>query len=285
MSSVETIKYLSVSPASCLNILGGHRHDLAEHDRGVSVQEGNTRETLAVLEGVHNEGLEGFELALSHLVGLEGVGLLSGLSTSLLTLLPIDFDELTRSTTAADEADGGVPTLELTGDLEGLDLGSEVLDGLEGSVVFVDHDVTSVGHVVLVKTLDVHANVVTGLSLVHTLVVHLDGEDLSFAWHTRSVGGEEDDILVGLNKALLNTSRKHITDTLDLVDTGDGKTHRLVSLALWWLDEVVEGVQESVDADLGAISGGDLLTGPPSHLVGLLNEVVTHPAGNGHDRN
>jgi hypothetical protein len=64
--------------------LVGDSHDLAKHDSGVAVQEGNAGQTLAGLEVVHDQGLAGLKDNLSHLVGLEAVGLLQLLATGLL---------------------------------------------------------------------------------------------------------------------------------------------------------------------------------------------------------
>ena len=50
---------------------------------------------------------------------------------------------------AAHEADGRVSCLDLSGDVERLDLGREVGAGLEGGVGLEDHDVAGTGHVAL----------------------------------------------------------------------------------------------------------------------------------------
>eukprot|EP00961_Rhodomonas_salina_P231853 3132333-Rhodomonas_salina.1 len=93
------------------------------------------------------------------------------LATGLLTHLPVDDRHPACCAAAAHEANGGVSDLELSRDVvESLDLGSEGLGALEGAVLGVHHNVTATGHVVLVETLDVHANVVAGLRRVDTLV-------------------------------------------------------------------------------------------------------------------
>lgn len=45
--------------------------------------------------------------------------------------------------------DGGVSGLDLPWDVQGLDLGGEGGDGLEGGVGLEDHHITGAGHVVL----------------------------------------------------------------------------------------------------------------------------------------
>mmetsp|Transcript_45250 Transcript_45250/g.75478 ORF Transcript_45250/g.75478 Transcript_45250/m.75478 type:complete len:492 (+) Transcript_45250:209-1684(+) len=263
-----------------LGLLGGGGGHLAKHDRGVTVKEGDAGETFAVLEGVDHEGLLGSEHDLGDLVGLEGVGCLHLLATGLLAHLPLDLGHAGCSAAATHEADGGVANLELAGDVQGLDLGGEVLHGLEGGVGLVDHHVTGVGHVQLVQTLNVHADVVAGGGSVHALVVHLHGEHLARAGVGDSVGGHEDDFLVGLDESLLNAASEHITDTLDLVDPGDGEAHRGVELALGLLDEEVEGVEQGVHVHR-LLALEDIHTSPPAHVLRLLDQVVSLPAGDG----
>ena len=269
---------------SILRLLSGDLDHLSKHNSGVSVEESNTGETLAVLERVHNQRLGGLEHNLSHLIGLEGVGVLHLLATSLLTDLPVDLGDTASRATATDETDGRVSSLDLTWDVEGLNLGSEVLDGLEGGIRLEDHDITGTGQVVLVKTLDIHADVVTRTSLVDTLVMHLDSEHLTSARVGKSVGRHEDDFLTGLDNTLLNTSSEHITNTLNLVGTGDRETHGGISLTLGHFDEVVEGIEEGVDVASLTLLVDDVNTGPPGHVGRLGDQVITHPSGDGEDR-
>merc|ERR1719240_2396647 len=94
------------------------------------------------------------------------------------------------------------------------------LPGLaQSGVLLVHHHVTRARHVVLVKTLDVQADVVTRVGEVHTLVVHLHSEDLASARVGAGMSRQEDHLLTRLHLTLLNTASKHITHTLDLVDT------------------------------------------------------------------
>ena len=67
-----------------LNLLGHDLGDLPEHDRGVSVEEGDTGKTLAALEAINDERVLRLELNLRCLVRLERVGRLELLATSLL---------------------------------------------------------------------------------------------------------------------------------------------------------------------------------------------------------
>ena len=146
-----------------------------------------------------------------------------------------------------------------------------------------DHDVTNTGHVFLGETLDVEADVVACAGGGHGLVVHFHGENLTGARLGGGVGGDEDGFVTGGDLALLDTASDDITDTLDLVHTVDGHAHDGGGVALGELDVVVEGIEEAVDLDLLAGHGGGLLALPPRHLVGFLEEVVTHPSRDGED--
>merc|ERR1711869_115623 len=97
------------------------------------------------------------------------------------------------------------------------------------------------GHVLLVEGLDVHANVVT-------------------------------------SGTLLDTASEHITDTLDLVDTREGKTHVELEVTLGRLDEDVESLLESGEVAPLLLGDLDLLALPPGHVLGLLEEVIATPA-------
>lgn len=262
-----------------------NRHNLTQHDSRVTVKKSDTGKTLAVLEGIDDEGLAWLKDDLGGFVGLEGVGGFGLLATSLLANLPLELGDLTGGTTTTDETDGGVTWLDFTWNVEGLNLSGKGLDVLQGRIFLVDHDITDTGHVVLVKTLDVHTNVITGNTLFDLLVVHFDGKDLSGTGIGRGVGGQEDDFLVGHDGTLFDTPGDHITDTLDLVDTTDGETHGGIVLALRQMRKVVQGLLQGGDGVLVTLDVGNINTLPPTHLFGLGQQVVTNPTGNGQDRN
>mmetsp|Transcript_7898 Transcript_7898/g.21071 ORF Transcript_7898/g.21071 Transcript_7898/m.21071 type:complete len:416 (+) Transcript_7898:1508-2755(+) len=211
------------------------------------------------------------------------MGLLHLLATSLLAHLPVDLLHAAGGATAAHEANGGVADLVLTGDIQGLDLGGEVGHRPQGVVGLQDHDITSARHVALVQTLDVHAHIVTGASLVHTLVVHLHSEHLADAGVGGGVGGHEHHLITRLHLTLLHAASQHITHTLDLVGARDGQTHGSISLALGHHSHVVQSMQQGVHMDGLTSQVLHVLALPPGHLLGLLDQVVTHPAGDGDD--
>merc|ERR1711959_849078 len=250
-----------------------HSGHLAKHDSGVTVQECNACETLAVLEGVDHDWLLGHADHASCVVSLElddaTAVVLDLVATSVLTLAPNDLDDTASGTTATDVADGGVAALDGPGDVEHLNIGLEVRGRRDGGVLLVDHDITDAGHVLLVKI----------------LVVHLHGEDLARAGSGVGVGGKEENLLAGLDTSLLDAASEHITDTLDLVHTRHGEAHCLLGVALCDLDEVVQSILEGVHWDSLLLADLALHALPPAHVARLLEEVVTAPAGDGDDGN
>merc|ERR1719191_1133989 len=256
-------------------------HDLAKHDNTVAVQERNAGETLAVLESVNDERLLRGEVHLCHLVGLERVRVLHLLSSRLLADLPVHLGDAARRAPAADEADRRVADLDLTGDVEDLDLGVEVVASAEGGVLLVDHHVARPRHVLLVETLDVHPDVVAGAGGVLALVVHLHREDLAAARVRGRVRREEADLLTRLHRALLHASGNHITDTLDLIDPRHRQAHGRVTRAHRRAGHVVQAVVEAVDVELLRAAlrlDLDVLAAPPLHVLRLLEHEVLLPA-------
>merc|ERR1711937_325422 len=268
---------------SCdLHWLGFDLGDLAQHSCSVSVQESNSGKSFAVLEVVNNEGLEGFEHNLGHLVGFQDRRSLLLLSTSFFSHLPVDANQFAGSAAASNKSDWSISDLDFLGDIKSLDLAGEVLDGEKGGVFLVDHDVTGSWHVGGLQVLNIETNIVTGSSLGHTLVVHLHGKHLSFAWHTGGVGGEEVDELLRQHLSLFDTSCKHVSDTLNLVQTGNWKAHRLAGFSLWFLNHLFEAVHKSLDHDLLSAGGLDLGSLPPIHFGGFIDKVVTDPSRDWH---
>merc|ERR1711939_907571 len=249
--------YLGLLPG-LLTVNSSH---LTQHDSGVTVHERNAGQTLTFGELVNHHGLLWLKDALSSIVGLQGNGALSLLTTGVLAHLPVNLNKTAGSATASDVADGRISALDLSGNVEDLHLAGEVLGDVDGFIGLVHHDVTNTGHVVLVESLDVHAGASSG----------------------GGVGGQELHFLTGLHLTLLHTAGEHITDTLDLVDTGQRKTHLLVWVTLGGLHEVVEAVLEAVDVNSLGLGKLDVLALPPAHLVGLGEEVVTVPSGDGED--
>merc|ERR1711939_766984 len=109
---------LASSTAGILLPLAGD--DLPQHNAAVAIHEGNTGETLAILEAVAHERLLWLEAALGHLVGLEGVRVLHLLATGLLAHLPLELGNAAGGTSASHEANRRVTDLDLIGDIQNL---------------------------------------------------------------------------------------------------------------------------------------------------------------------
>mmetsp|Transcript_49358 Transcript_49358/g.139274 ORF Transcript_49358/g.139274 Transcript_49358/m.139274 type:complete len:358 (-) Transcript_49358:240-1313(-) len=211
------------------------------------------------------------------------MGLVHFFAAGLLAHLPLELGDAARRPAAPDEADGRVADLDLVRDVQDLDLRVELPRLAERRVLLVDHHVARAGHVVLVQALDVQAHVVPGVREVDALVVHLHGEDLAGARVRRGVRRQEDDFLAGLHHALLHAARQDVADALDLVDPGDGHPHRGADRALGHAAQLVEDIVERVAVDR-LLAHLDVHALPPRHVVGLLQEVVAHPARDGQHR-
>merc|ERR1712107_653187 len=116
---------LATAGAAILLPLAGD--DLSQHDATVAIHEGNTGETLAILEAVAHERLLWLEAALGHLVGLEGMRVLHLLATGLLAHLPLELGNAAGRASASHETNWRVSNLDLVGDIKDLDLGIELL--------------------------------------------------------------------------------------------------------------------------------------------------------------
>merc|ERR1719171_2641970 len=185
--------------AGCSLFLPLARHYLTKHNDTVAIHESNTREALAVLERVADKRLLRLEGALRHLVRLQRVRLLHLLAACLLAHFPLQGRDPARGTTAAHEADGRVPDLNLVRDVKNLDLRVKLTSLPKRRVLLVDHNVPRSWHVALVQPLDVETHVVPRICKIHASMVHLDGENFSCARIRDSVCWQEDHLLTGLH--------------------------------------------------------------------------------------
>jgi hypothetical protein len=259
--------------------------DLAKHDNGGTFEDGDAAETFASLEAFASERLHGVEVACSHFVGFEKRGVFELGTTGGLANFPVDLGEFDSRASSTDEGNGTVTDLELPGVIEDLHLSGELANNLEGRIRLLHHNVTDAGHVDLVKTLNVETNVVTGVGDRVVLVVHFDGENLTFAGQVAGVSGHEAHLVVGLDDTLFDTAGDDITNTLDLVHARNGHAGGFGGVTDRGLDHVIEAVEESVNVDLGAVLADNIATLPPGHLVGLGDEVVADPAGDREEGN
>lgn len=122
------------------------------------------------------------------------------------------------------------------------DLGVERSGLLSGVVLGVGGDV-STADILDGNVLDVETDIVTGVTLLELLVVHLDGLDFS-----GDVGRGEVDDHAGLDDTGLNTTDGHCANTTNFVDILKRKTEGLVGGTNRRLDGV-DGVEEGLALD------------------------------------
>ena len=115
------------------------------------------------------------------------------------------------------------------------------------------------------NVLNVETNVVSWHSLFQGFVVHFYGLDFGF-YHRWG----EDNLHASLDLSGLNTAYWNRTDTTDLVNILQWKTKWLVGWALWWL-YLVQSFDQAV-------------TLVPWHILGLVQHIVAHPAGDWDER-
>merc|ERR1719223_2518284 len=231
---------------------GGNGCDLSKHLQSVGVHDSNTSEGGTLLEGLDEKRLGWLEFNFGILVLRKFWGVVNLLSTGLLAHLPKDLGHLARNLGGTAENNGCVSGLEDTRVLLDSNHGSEGLDGLEISILLDVDDVS-------------------GSSLLKSLLVLFNGEDL-FVPEAR---GDNSNDISGEKSSLLNCSADDLSNSLNVVDVGDGKTDGKLRVTLRGLDEVVEGLNNSESGDL--LLGGDV--GSPSlvprGLIRLFNKVVS----------
>lgn len=202
-------------------------------------------------------GLGGHKLDDGGITRLDELGLvLKGLTSSAIDLLD-ELSELASNVSSVAIEDWCVAGTDLTRVVEDDDLGVEGSGLLGGVVLGVGGDVAT-ADILDGDVLDVEADVVTGVTLLELLVVHLDGLDFG-----GDVGGGEGDDHTGLDDTGLDTTDGHSSDTTDLVDILEGETEGLVGGTDGGLDGI-DGIEESLTLE----GTGLALTGPtlvPGH--------------------
>ena len=246
-------------------LLAGDLLDDTDGDGLLGVTDGEATERGVGGEGLDNHGLGGLDLNHSGILGLKELGCVLSDGTTTLVDLGADFVETASNMAGVAIKDWGVSVGDLSGMVEDDNLGNEHIGVGGGVALGVRSDVTTTD-VLDGQVLDVEANVVTGGGLVNLLVMHLDGLDLGGHVH-----GSEGDDHTGLDDTGLDTADGDCANTANLVDILEGKTERLVGGALGRA-EGIEALEEA-----RAIV--------PRHVVGLLNHVVTNPAGDGDEGN
>jgi len=262
--------------------------DDADGDGLPHVTDGEATERRVVGESLHGHGLGRSHLndsGISILDGLrEGLKLLARTTIALLK----DLLKLAGDVGGVAIHDRRISVLDFSRVVENNDLSVEVLALLGWVVLRVRGDVSTTNFL-YGDVLDVEANVVTGKGLGKRLVVHLNGFDLSC-----DVGGSESHNHTGLDDTSLNTTDGHCSNATDLVDILEWKTEGLVSGAGGG-NNGVKGLNEGEATGISPLFGGlgpalfllaiTVSTGPPGHLLRLLQHVVSMPSRDGAEDN
>merc|ERR1719334_2970580 len=265
------------------SLLLGDGLDDTDGDRLPHVTDGEATERRVVGESLDRHGLGGSHLHNGGIAVLDALGesfqLLAGTTIALLE----DLLEFAGDVSGVAIHDGRISVLDLTRVVKDDDLSVEVLALLGWVVLGVGGDVATTDFLDG-DVLDVEANVVAGESLGEGLVVHLHRFYLS-----GDVGGGETDDHAGLDDTGLDTTDGHCSDTANLVHVLEWETERLVGGALR-RDDGVQGIDEGETGGDGSLDvlGPTLFllaiavsSGPPGHLLGFLQHVVSVPSGNG----
>jgi len=164
-----------------------------------------------------------------------------------------------------------VSSLEYTRVLLNNNHSSELLNRQTLSLALEVDDVSGRNNLVLGDTLDGHTNRVSGSSRLENLLVLLDGKHLLSLKSRRS----NSDNITGAKGSLLYGTTDNLTNSLNVVYSGNWKTKGSVGETLGGLDEVIQSLKkgESLDLNLGLEVGGPSLV--PGSLVRLLNKVVS----------
>lgn len=241
------------------------------------ITDGETAKRGVVGEGLNAHGLGGNHLDDSSITRLDELGVrLDALTGTAVDLLQ-ELRELAGNVSSVAIEDWSVTSTDLARVVEDDDLGVERSAARGGVVLGVTADVTT-ADLLDGNVLDVETDVVTGVTLLELLVVHLDGLDFS-----GNVGGSEGDDHTRLDDTSLDTTDGDSANTGDLVDILEGKTERLVGGTRGGIDGV-DGLKEGLAG--GLASGGLLLPAlVPGAVGGGLDHVVTLETRDGDERN
>ena len=255
------------------------------------ITDSETAERRVLVVALNTHGFAGDKLGNTSITRLDEFGrLLKRLSASPVDLLN-QLGEFAGNVGGVTVQDGGITRADLTGVVENDDLGIEG-GGLLGRVVLGVRGNVSTTNILDRDVLDVETDVVTRLTGLELLVVHLDRLDFSshVAW------GEVDDH-AGFDNASLNTTDGDRSDTTDLVNILEGETKGLVGRTGGRLNGI-NGIQKGFTLDRAGLglpaptlvpghAANDqsenlvtLVRSPGNSLGGLFQHVVSVPSGN-----
>mmetsp|Transcript_20854 Transcript_20854/g.51196 ORF Transcript_20854/g.51196 Transcript_20854/m.51196 type:complete len:247 (-) Transcript_20854:400-1140(-) len=149
--------------------------------------------------------------------------------------------------------------------------GSKSLDGSQGSFLLEVNDISGIDLFVLGDTLDGHSHRVSRSSRFQYLSVLFNGKDLL---SSESRWSNSNDI-ARADGSLLNASSNDLTDSLNVVNIGNGESQWCFWEALGWTKEIIQCIHNGKSSHLllGTQVGGPALV--PRSLVGLFDQVVS----------
>mmetsp|Transcript_33830 Transcript_33830/g.50158 ORF Transcript_33830/g.50158 Transcript_33830/m.50158 type:complete len:462 (-) Transcript_33830:202-1587(-) len=256
---------------SSLLILVHDTSDLSKHLQTVAVHDGNTSKGCTLLEGLNEKWLGRLEDNFGRLVLRKFRGVLNLGTSSLLTLLPQNLGHLAGNLGGTAENDRTVTRLQDTRMLLDSDNGREGVNGLQFTLLLNVDDITRLDLLVLSNTLDGHTNRVTGSGRIQNLLVLFNGENLL----SLQVARDHSNDITRTDGSLFDGTTDNLTNSLNVVNVGDGKTDRSIGKTLGGLNKVVKALNKSKasDLDLGLKVGLPALV--PGSLVRLLGQVVS----------
>jgi len=225
------------------------------------VPDSESTERRVFTEGFDTEWLEGDHSDKGTVTLLDGFGLLFDDGTVSPVDLTDDFFELAGNMSSVAIQCGGITGADLVRVIHDDNLGDEFDSGSRGIILKVTTDITS-ADLINGDTSAAETNIGTWLSCFELLVMALNGLDFTLS----TVRGE-DNLGVGLQDTSLDSTTRDGTDTLDLVDVLEWDSEWLIDVALGG-NEVVKGLKKSRALE-------------PAEVVGLLDQVLTSPTGNG----
>ena len=280
--------------ATLLSLLDGF--DDTDSNGLPHVTDGETTERGILVVGLYTHGLTRNELGNAGITGLDELRrVLEGLAAS-----PVDFldqlGELTGNVGSVTIQHRGVALTDLTGVVEDDDLGVE-RSGLLGGVVLRVRGDVSTADILNRYVLDVETNVVTRLTGLELLVVHLNR--LDFSGHVRRGKGNDH---ASFDNASLDTANGHSSDTTNLVNILKRETEGLVGRTGGRFDGV-DGIQKGPTLDGAGLGISDpalvprhagvdrlvrlitLVESAKNSLGGLLQHIISVPSRDGDEGN
>jgi len=259
---IHTVKWYQL-------VLGGS--NLSKHLKPVRVHYCNTSKGCTLLKRLKEQWLGWLELNLSGLELGKVRWVLNLLHTSLLGHLPVNLGHFTCKLGGTGEDKRTVTWLEDSWVLLYNNHGAEFLNRQTFSFLLKVDDVSWGNNLVLANTLDGHTYRVTWSGGVQNLLVLFDGEHLL----TLKSGWSNSNDITRTKSSLLYGTADDLTNSLNVVYSGNWKTKWGIWVTSRWGNEVVQSIEDSLSCNLNLWLEVSLPSLVPSGLVSWLYKVVS----------